>query len=299
LKNFESIIQKIKNQKSKKIVIVCAEEEKVLKSVYKAIESNIIEMPVLIGDEEKIIILLNKNNINKKLFEIINISDPKEASIKAVQLIIQKEADVLMKGLVDTSIILKALLTQRKYISDSDNNFFSHITVVKIPVMDHLLFISDVAMNIKPNVEEKIKIIDNSVFIAHKLGIDVPKVALITAKEKVSNNMQATIDADEITQMFLKEKVKDCIVEGPLALDTAISPESARLKELKGQIQGDADILIMPNIEAGNIFYKSLQYFSNCQMAGILYGGSIPIVITSRADSEETKFYSIVLASAI
>lgn len=298
MNNFESIIKLSEIELSKKLVVVCAEEEEVLKSVHKAIKNDIITKPILIGDKDKIISLLQKNNFNQDLFKIINITDSIEACTNAVELIIQKEADFLMKGLVDTSIILKAILNQRKRISSTHEVFFSHITVAKLPTIDHLLLISDAAMSISPTVQEKIEIIKNAVHVAHKLGIEIPKVALIAAKEKVSKNMIATQDAAEITQIYAESE--DCIVEGPLALDNAISPRSALIKGLKGQIQGDADILIMPNIEAGNVLYKSLQYFSNDhQMAGILYGGAIPIIITSRADKEETKFYSIALASII
>lgn len=297
MKDFSSVLEMCKNKENKKIpVVICAEEKEVLKSIIKSLHEEIIKNPILIGDEIKIKNMLLEERESLDRYKIINILDKAEASEKAVNCILNETGDFLIKGLVDTSIVLKAILNEKETLSRGKDIFFSHVALVKVDKMKKLILISDAAMNIAPGVREKIKIVENAVIVAKALEIENPKIALIAAKEKVSPKMQATLDAAEVVNHY---KNKHIIIEGPLALDNAVSESSAEVKSIQGKIKGDADILIMPNIEAGNILYKALTYFSNSQIGGLLIGAKVPIVITSRADNEESKFLSIALATLI
>lgn len=295
---FSKIIAKSKENEIKRVpVVVCAEEEELIKALLVALKENIIASPTLVGDAVKISEILLKHNRELREFKIVDIRDKEEASKIAIDLILEKKGDFLIKGLVDTSIILKAILNKKSEMFKEGNAFFSHVAVAELDTMDRTIIFGDAAMNILPNVDTKVKILENCYYVADKIGIKVPKIAILAAKEKVSEKMPATKDAAEITNIYRDDT--RFIVEGPLAFDNAISEKSAKVKGIKGKIQGDADIFIMPNIEAGNIFYKALHYLTKSKNAGILVGAKIPIVITSRADEEESKFLSIVLASVV
>lgn len=297
MNNFSFLLEKSKMKKEKSTpIIVCAHEENILKSIYRCIKESIVNTPILIGDEKKIKEILKLEKIDVSNFKIIDILDKIEASERAIELIINNEGNFLIKGLVDTSIILKAILNKKEDLKRDKEIFLSHVSVIKNEKIDRLFLISDAAMNISPSVNDKIKIIENTLIVSKALGMVKPKIALIAAKEKVSERMIATVDAKKVEEYY---KDKDTIVEGPLALDNAISQEAAKIKGLDGKIKGDASILIMPNIESGNILYKSLTYFCKSEIAGVLIGAKVPIVITSRADEEENKFLSIVLATLI
>ena len=212
----------------------------------------------------------------------------------AAKLVSDKKADILMKGLVDTSVVLKAVLN--KELSLRTGNPISHAAVVEIPGYDRLMFVTDAAMNISPDLNAKAAIIRNTVKLANALYIDMPKVGVVCAKEKVDEKMPATLDAQSLVEMNRSGEIDGCIVGGPFALDNAVSEEAAHHKGIKDPIAGKCDILLMPDIEAGNVLYKAISYFSKSKIAGIILGASKPIVLTSRADSEETKMYSIALA---
>lgn len=293
VKQYESGIHKKKSP-----VVVCAHEEEILKAIIRSIDEGIVESPILIGDLHKINEILKNMGRENIVFKGIDIATKEESSAKAVDLILSGEGDFLVKGLVDTSIILKAILNRKdEFKNDTGKIFFSHVTVAEIKMLERVFIFGDAAMNIAPKLEEKISIMENCYKVAKSIGINKPKIAILAAKEKVSPKMIATQDADEIKRRF--ENETRFIVEGPLALDNAVSKRASEIKGIKGKIQGDADILIMPNIEAGNIFYKALCYMTESKNAGILVGAKVPIVITSRADTEESKFLSIVLASFV
>lgn len=297
---FSQLLARCKENHVKKIpVVVCAQEDELLKAILRAEREGIITSPILVGDREEIVKHLLQNGANLDEYQIIHGEGKEKCSEMAVQSILSGAGDFLVKGLVDTSIILKAILNKKEELSKSENGeiFFSHVTVAELDVIDRVIVFGDAAMNILPDVETKIKIIENCYSVWNALHLGTSKIALLAAKESVSKKMIATLDAQIITQnLSLDERF---IVEGPLALDNALSKKSAEIKGISGKIQGDADILIMPNIEAGNIFYKSLCYLTKSETAGILVGAKVPVVITSRADDEESKFLSIVLASVI
>ncbi len=292
-KSFTDLLKAAQEKGPKKLSVAVAEDREVLSAVKKAKELNIIE-PILVGDKPKIEKIAEEINFDLSGIEIVDEKDGTEASRKATELVSSGKADVLMKGLIDTSIIMKQVLD--KEIGLRTDKLISHVAVFDVETYHKVLLVTDAAMNIAPDLNQKKEIINNAVELAHSLGIEKPKVAVIAAKEKVSPKMEATVHAQELAEMNKKGEISGCIVDGPFALDNAISKEAAETKGIKSEVAGDADILLVPYIEAGNVLYKSLTYFAKAKNAGIILGTKAPIVLTSRADNEESKLYSIVLA---
>lgn len=293
MKTFKEIMEKARQNGKKRIAVACAQDDDVLMSVEMANLAGIVDA-TLVGNQEEIISICKKLNIDYSKYEIIDEKDNTEAAKIAAKLVSDKKADMLMKGLVDTATLLKAVLN--KELSLRTGNPISHVGVFEIPGYDRLIFATDAAMNISPDLTAKAAIIKNAVKLAQSLEIEVPKVGVICAKEKVDPKMPATVDAQALVEMNLSGEIENCIVGGPFALDNAVSEEAAHHKGITGPAAGKCDILLMPDIEAGNIFYKAISYFSKSKIAGIILGTSKPIILTSRADSEETKMYSIALA---
>lgn len=294
---FSQLLEIVKLKNKKIIAVACAQDEDVLEAIEHARKKEIIDA-ILIGNEEEIRKIAKKKRIDLRNYEIINILDINEAARNAVELVSKGKAHILMKGLVDTSIILKAVLDLEIGLR-IEENLLSHVGLFYIEGYDRPFILTDAAMNIAPNLEEKIKIINNAVKVAISIGIEVPKVACLCAKEKVFDKMSATIEAAELERLNKLGNIKNCIIGGPLALDNAVSQEAARHKGIIHPVAGKADILMVPDIEAGNILYKAIIYFSKAEGAGMIVGAKAPIVLTSRADSKETKFNSILLATAI
>jgi phosphate butyryltransferase len=229
-------------------------------------------------------------------FEHHNEPDFGRAAGFAVELVRSGSADVLMKGLLDTSILLKAALSREFGINAG--RLTSHVAALEVPTYHKLLFVTDAAINIAPDLAAKLDIVANAVHAARSLGIERPKVAMLAAVEKINyEKMPCTVDAAVIAQMNRRGQVQGCVVDGPLALDNAVSAESARIKGLESEVAGDADILVAPDIEAGNILYKCLIDLGGARGAGVVMGAARPIVLTSRADSAGTKLASIALAA--
>lgn len=297
MKKFEEIIKYAQEcahaEGPKKIAVAFAQDEDVLKALKAAVKERICE-PILVGDKEKIIDISNEINFDLSDIEIIDEKDGTLACRKAVSLVSSGQAQIVMKGLIDTSIILKAVLD--KEIGLRTGNVLSHAAVFSVDTYHKFFIVTDAAMSIAPNADEKRQIVENAAVLSRALGAKVPKVAVICAKEKVNPKMQATLDAAELVEMQSEGKMAGCIVEGPYALDNAISKEAAELKGIKGEAAGDADILLMPNIEAGNVLYKALTYLANADNAGIILGAKAPIILTSRADSDKAKLNSIALS---
>ncbi|WP_313343542.1 phosphate butyryltransferase [Sedimentibacter sp.] len=277
----------------KKIAVANAQDEDVLKAIKEAVNENICK-PILVGDTDKITELAKTVDLELNNIDIIDEKDGNKACRKAVELVSSGKADIVMKGLIDTSIILKAVLD--KEIGLRTGNVLSHAAVFSVDTYHKFFIVTDAAMSIAPSVEEKRQIIENTLTLSRALGAKLPKVAVICAKEKVNPKMTATLDAEELVQMQKDGKITGCIIEGPYALDNAISKEAAEIKGIKGEAAGDADILLMPDIEAGNVLYKALTYLANAENAGIILGAKAPIVLTSRADSDKAKLNSIALS---
>lgn len=292
VKNFDEVIKLAQKRGPKTISVAVAQDSVVLAAVKEAHDLGIANA-ILVGDKTLIEKEAEKVDLDLSKFEIEDIKDLKEASEKAVDLIKEGRAHLVMKGLVDTSIILKAVL--RKEADLRTGKVLSHVAVFDLENYHKILFITDAAMNIAPTVEQKKQIIENCIEVAHGMEISEPKVAVICAKEKVNEKMPATVEAKELETMNANGDLTGCIVGGPFALDNAISKEAAHHKGIEHPVAGDADVLLMPDIEAGNILYKSLTYFSGASNAGVIVGAKVPIILTSRADSDEAKLNSIAL----
>lgn len=292
MRSFDEVIKFAKERGPKVISVACSQDREVLIAVEMARKEGIAKA-ILVGDIDKTREISNELKIDLDNYELIDEKDLEKASLTAVKLVSEGKADMVMKGLVDTSIILKAVLN--KEIGLRTGNILSHVAVFDVEGYDRLFFVTDAAMNLSPDLKGKKQIIENSCIVANALDIDEPKVAVICAKEKVNPKMQDTVDAKDLEDMCRNGEIKGCIVGGPFALDNAVSEEAAKHKGMDHPIAGKADILLAPDIEAGNILYKSLVFFSNTKNAGVIVGAKAPIILTSRADSEETKLNSIAL----
>ena len=293
--SFQELVDSVKNA-GRRIAVAVAQDAEVLIAVRKAADLGIVK-PILVGEEAGIRSIAGDLSISLEGMEIIDEPDKVEACRKAVKLVHDGDADVVMKGIVDTSVILKAVLD--KDIGLRESPVLSHVALFGVEGFDRLLYITDAAMCIAPDVEQKAHIINNSVKVAHALGNENPIVTCLCAVEKVNPKMQATLDAAELVERNKRGDIAGCTVCGPLALDNAVSEEAAKHKGITDPSAGKADILLVPYIEAGNIFYKSLTYLAKAQNAGMIVGAKAPVVVTSRADSDETKLNSIALAIAV
>lgn len=292
IKSFEEVLKIARERGPKTVAVACAQDTDVLRAVDNAQKNGIIN-GILVGDQEKIEAIAKEENIDLSVYEIIDIKDLAEASLKAVELVSSGKAHMVMKGLVDTAIILKAVLNKETGLRTG--SVLSHVAIFDVQNYPRLLLVTDAAMNIAPTLEQKKQIIENSLQVARGLDIEVPKVGVICAKEKVNPKMPATVDAGELVKMNENGELTGCIVGGPFALDNAVSEEAAKLKGIDHPVAGKADVLMCPNIESGNILYKTLGFLANAKSAGIIVGAKAPIILTSRADSEEAKLNSIAL----
>lgn len=292
IKKFEEIVKTAQEKGPKTIAVAVAQDCEVLLAVSNAKELGIANA-ILVGNETEIRQIALENQINIDKFKIIDQKDNVEACRLAVKLVAKGQAQIVMKGLVDTAIILKAVLD--KEIGLRTNHVLSHVAVADVDGYDRLFYITDAAMNIEPDLQTKKQIIENSLQVANALGNDYPKVACLCAVEKVNPKMKATLDAEELVKMSQAGKLTGCMVAGPLALDNAVSVEAAKHKGISNPVAGNADILLMPFIEAGNMVYKSIVFFAKGKIAGIIVGAKAPIVLTSRADSDVTKLNSIAI----
>ncbi len=270
------------------LAVVAAEDEGVLQAVIKAQEDGLIR-PILVGDEEKIKVLLKRLDYRSEL-DIVHARSFEEAAGIAMEKASKKEVDLVMKGLLDTSIILKALL--KKDYGLRGQGLLSHMMIYEMEAYPKLLGLSDGGMNLSPDYEEKKEILYNGLEVFRALGYREIKVAALAAKEKVSPKMPSTLDARRLEEEISEE---DLIIEGPLALDLIFSKEAAETKGFKSRIAGDVDFILVPSIETGNALGKSFSHVGAAKSAGIVVGAKIPLVLVSRADSYEAKLYSIAL----
>jgi len=292
LRTFDEVLNKAKDYGPKKMAVASAGAEDVLKAVEAARKEGLTDS-ILVGDKKEIIQIANKMGINPTNYEIIDLLDKTEATRCAVELVRNKKASILMKGMVGTARILKAILD--KEIGLRTNRMLSHVYTLQIKGYDRLLTMTDGAMSISPNLEQKAQIIQNAIYYAHSMGIEKPKVAAVAALELVNPDMPATIDAACLAKMSERGQIVGGIVDGPLGFDNAISKEAAKHKGVESPVSGEVDIVLVPNIESGNIFAKGLVYLANAVPAGLLLGAKAPVVLVSRSDSSQSKLYSIAL----
>ncbi|MDR1885487.1 MAG: phosphate butyryltransferase [Synergistaceae bacterium] len=280
-----------------KISVACAEDAEVLEAVEEARKEGVAQA-TLVGDSERIKQLAASLSIDAGRFEIVDEKGGEApASLKAVEIVSSGRADILMKGMVQTANFLRAVLNKEKGLRSGA--LISHVYIHEIEKYDRIFFVSDPAFNVYPDLNAKVSIVENVIRLAHAFGVDTPKVAVLAAVEVVNPDMPPTLDASILTQMNRRRQIKGCIIDGPLALDNAVSPESAKHKGIVSEVAGHADVLLVPDIEAGNILAKSIIYFARSKTAGLVLGAKAPIVLTSRADSSETKMLSIASAVAL
>ncbi len=297
ISTFKELVESVKSRPKKTIAVAMAEGDDVLKGIAQAHERGLADA-VLIGNKKKIIEVADKNEIDISHYDIINTKSESQAVVRSIQMVREHLADTLMKGICQTPTLLKGVLDREHGIRSG--KLLSHVALFELPKYHKLLLMTDGGMNILPDIEAKISIIENAVYVAKSLGIRKPKVALIAAIEKVNYQaMPCTSDAAILTKMAERGQIKNCIIDGPLALDNAISSKSCEIKGLKSIVGGDADILVMPNIESGNVFYKALNYLGECRTAGIVVGAKAPLVVTSRADDDKNKFFSVAFAMQV
>ncbi|PGZ96426.1 phosphate butyryltransferase [Bacillus pseudomycoides] len=292
----QTLIDQAAEQPKKTVAVAVAEDHEVIEAVAKAVQLQLAQFR-LYGNQETIMNMLQEHGLQpSEHIEVISATSNAEAAELAVKAVRGGEADVLMKGNIPTASILKAVLNKEWGLRKG--GVLSHVAAFEVPNYDRVIFVTDAAMNIAPDVQQKAAIAQNAVEVARAIGVEVPKVAPIAAVEVINPAMQATIDAAMLTQMNRRGQIKDCIIDGPLALDNAVSQIAAEHKGIQSDVAGKADILLVPTIEAGNVLYKSLVYFANAKVGAIIAGAKAPIVLTSRADSAETKVYSLALAVA-
>lgn len=290
-KTYEDMVNKAKN-KNLKLSVAAAQDSEVISAIKKAYDLKIAE-PILFGDENKIKEIMKEQEI-KDDFKIVNCLDDKEASLKAVESVRVGESDILMKGILNSSDFLRPALDSNKGIKAG--KLISHLGAFEIKGEEKIIFMADGGVNVQPNLEEKREILLNSMNALGNMGMDDLKVAILAANEKVSDKIPATKDARELVEMREEGIIPKGIIEGPIALDVAISKEAAEHKNIKSKVSGEVDLFIVPNIESGNIFGKSLIYYGQAKMAGIILGFNNPVVMTSRSEAAENKLNSIAMA---
>lgn len=296
LKSLTTLLDLARQKGVCRIAVAAAADKHVLEAIMMAMKEGFAE-PILVGEKAAIEKIAAELGFDITNVELIDIADPYKASVEAVSLIRNKKADILMKGLVGTGPMLKAVLDKENGLRKGAT--LSHVALFETSFYHKLLGVTDAAMNVAPEFDEKVSLVQNAIEVFHKLGIKEPKVAVIGAVETVNPKMEATVHAAMLTQMNRRKQIKGCIIDGPLALDNAVSAESAHHKGIVSEVAGDVDLIVTPDINSGNVLYKALNFLGGATTAAVIMGAAVPIVLTSRADSEKSKLMSIALAAAI
>ncbi|MCK9612128.1 MAG: bifunctional enoyl-CoA hydratase/phosphate acetyltransferase [Bacteroidales bacterium] len=292
----EQMLEILKSRESKRLVAAYANDSHTIGAISKAIDLGLVEA-TLVGDKKTIEDVCKEMNIKINKFKIVQEADEMKAAEKAVELINSGEGKILMKGLVSSDKYMRAILNKEKGLMVNSNATLSHVTVIETPRYPKLLIVSDVAIIPLPDLKQKIAILNFIIQTAHALGIDNPKIAVLAATEQVSLSMPACIDAAILSKMADRGQIKGGTVDGPLAMDVCIDMESVQIKKLKSPVAGDADGILFPNIESGNVFFKANTKLAGAELGAVVVGAKVPAILTSRGDSEKTKMYSIALAA--
>lgn len=294
VRNFDQLNNWVKSMPKKKVVIAVAENNDIIK-LAKIMEESGIADCLLVGDSNRIRLIAKESGIELKPEQIVHVSDEKQAAEKAVSLVRENKADLIMKGHIPTADFLKPVLDKDRGLRG--NGLLSQVTVFEKVSGQGFQFLSDCAVNISPGLLQKRQIIKNCVQLAKKIGYSQPRVALLASLETVTPDMPETIEAAQLSKLEEQEQGQDYFVYGPLALDNAVSMEAAQCKGINGNVAGRADILIVPDIQVGNVLHKALVYFAQKRVAGLVLGAKIPIIMSSRSDNTESKLLSVALAS--
>ncbi len=297
IRNLTELLRKAKSQPIRKMAVAAAEDEHVLKALQDAMKEEII-IPLLVGDKEEIERIAQSIGFALDSIELV---DNREGSAVSARIAAAKvksgEADIIMKGFVSTGDLLKAVLDRD--LGLRTDQLLSHVAFFESPYYHKIFCVTDVAMNIAPDLDAKVQIIHNAVKACHGIGIENPKVAVAAAVETVNPKMEATMHAVQLKEMNQKGLLKGCIVDGPFAIDIAVNATAARHKGVGGEVAGDCDVILAPDIEAGNMFYKALNFLGGASSAAVVMGATVPVVLTSRSDDERSKLLSIALATLI
>src|SRR5690625_21634 len=293
MKTLTSLKERVKQERKQIVAVADATDKEILQAVKIALDEKLCSF-VLYGDEATITSLAEEVKLDLSLPQVTSHHVEQDAAKVAVQAVHNQEADILMKGNIPTKNLLKAVLHNDYGLRTG--KVLSHVSLFEIPKREGLVFLTDAAMNIAPTLQEKAEIIQNAVQVAHGDGLTEPKVAALAPVEVINPSMSSTMDAAVLTQMQKRGQIKGCLVDGPLAFDNAVSSRAAKHKNIRSEVAGDADILMVPTIEAGNALYKSFIYFAGAEVAAIISGAKAPIILTSRADSAESKLSSLSLA---
>ncbi len=293
----DQIVERVKGKPIKRLAVAVAEDPHTIEAVGRAVKEKLVKALVT-GDEKAIKKVAAENKIDPGSFEIVHEPDKAKALSLAIGLVREGKADFLMKGLLDSSLYIRGIIDKEKGLLPP-GKLLSHVSVIQVPAWKKLIICGDVAVIPAPDLEAKVAILNYAIDVAHKLEIDKPKAILLSAVEKVNPKMPSTTESAIIAKMADRGQIKGAVVDGPLALDVAFSEESARIKGIVSPVAGDADILVFPSIEAGNIFFKASTYLAKGELGAVVTGAACPCVLTSRGDSEDTKFYSIALASLL
>lgn len=295
VKDLYGIIARVRRRGPRRVVVAQAEEEEVLVALAEAVKEEIAQ-GILVGDLEKIRVLCGQNGIKPDDFTIIDSDNGYNSALECCQMIRQGKAEVMMKGAVPTKDFMRAILDKEKGLTTG--RLLSHVAIFELKTYPKLLIVTDAAINIAPTLAEKVQILENAVEVAHSVGIETPKVGCLAAVEVVNpERMPSTVDAACLTMMNRRGQIRGCVVDGPLALDNIVSKEAASTKGIESDIPGEADIVLVPDIESGNVLYKSLTMLAGAKCASVMVGAKAPVVLTSRSDSHETKLMSIALGA--
>ncbi|MFU8842597.1 MAG: bifunctional enoyl-CoA hydratase/phosphate acetyltransferase [Bacteroidales bacterium] len=296
ISKLSELVEMAKSKPKRRIAVAAAGDYDVLEALKNADAQGIVE-PILVGIRPRIEKICQDIGYDISKYEIIHVEDRFEASLMANQLIRDGKAEILMKGLVSTGQLMKAVLDKEHGLRTGA--IISHVAVFESPYYHKLLGITDAAMNVSPTFEDKIGLINNAVEVFHRLGEPNPKVAVVGAVETVNQKMESTMHAATLSMMNKRQQIKGCIIDGPLALDNAVSKKAAEVKGIYSEVAGNVDIVVAPDIDGANFLYKALNFLGGASTGAVIMGAAVPIVLTSRADSEQSKFLSIALAAAI
>jgi phosphate butyryltransferase len=292
IRTFNELLETARAKGPKTVAVAAGHQSEVMLAGLDAEVAGLAEV-ILVGDGDRIRQIARDENFDISRMEVVDVPRDQEAAWQVMKLVSEGQADIAMKGRVETSDFLRAALS--KELGLRTGKLFSHVAAFEIPEFDRLIFISDAGVIVAPNLEQKVEIVQNAILVAHAMEISLPRVAVLAATEVVNPKIPTTLDAANLSKMADRGQIKGGLVDGPLALDNAISPESARIKGIKSEVAGYADILIAPDIEAGNVLAKAITYFAQGKMAGVVVGARCPLILPSRSDTREAKLVSLAL----
>lgn len=296
MKSFTELLEEAQKCKPKRAVIAAAEDSEVIEAARECYRRGIAES-ILVGDAAKITALAEERNIDLSNFEIIDRNEPDSAVRTAVQLVREGAADLLVKGAVKSPVYLRGILDKNNGLRTGRG--LSHVTVFEAAPYNKLMLMTDAGLNIMPTLDQKIDMVKNAVCVAKSLNIMRPKVAVVSGQELVNPDMPSSVDAALLSKMAERGQIKDCVIDGPLSLDLALSKDAALAKGVDSSVAGQADILVLPNIDAANVLYKAIGFLAQAKITGLIVGAAVPAILTSRADSHEAKMASIAVGVLI